>query len=86
MQNTGHIPTYTRGNALPSLLRERILILDGAMGTMIQQYKLTESDYRGDRFADFSVPGKELFVKDGLHFNADGYKLLAEKVRPLLAR
>ncbi len=31
-------------------------------------------------------PRKELFVKDGLHFNADGYKLLAEKVRPLLAR
>ena len=47
MQNTGHIPTYTRGNALPSLLRERILILDGAMGTMIQQYKLSEDDYRG---------------------------------------
>lgn len=32
--------------------RERILILDGAMGTMIQSYKLTEADYRGDRFAD----------------------------------
>ncbi|GAB3541422.1 methionine synthase [Noviherbaspirillum agri] len=48
---------------LRDLLSQRILILDGAMGTMIQQYKLTEEDYRGTRFADFSIPGKELFVK-----------------------
>src|SRR5690606_38786228 len=48
---------------LRELLSQRILILDGAMGTMIQQYKLTEEDYRGARFADFSAPGKELFVK-----------------------
>ncbi len=37
------------------LLRERILILDGATGTMIQQYKLEEADYRGERFRDFPV-------------------------------
>lgn len=50
---------------LRSLLKERILILDGAMGTMIQQYKLTEADYRGDRFVDFKAPAgeRELFVK-----------------------
>jgi 5-methyltetrahydrofolate--homocysteine methyltransferase len=48
---------------LRQLLSQRILILDGAMGTMIQRYKLTEEDYRGTRFADFSVPGKEIFVK-----------------------
>ena len=36
-----------------SLLKERILVIDGAMGTMIQRYKLTESDYRGDRFKDW---------------------------------
>ena len=48
---------------LRDLLSKRILILDGAMGTMIQQYKLTEEDYRSARFADFAVPGKELFVK-----------------------
>lgn len=36
-----------------SLLNERILILDGAMGTMIQRYKLQEADYRGDRFKDW---------------------------------
>ncbi|MES2071893.1 MAG: methionine synthase [Pseudomonadota bacterium] len=48
---------------LRDLLSRRILILDGAMGTMIQQYKLTEEDYRGERFKDFSGPGRELFVK-----------------------
>jgi 5-methyltetrahydrofolate--homocysteine methyltransferase len=36
---------------LRELLAERILILDGAMGTMVQQYKLQEADYRGERFA-----------------------------------
>ncbi len=35
------------------LLRERILILDGGMGTMVQGFKLKEEDYRGERFADF---------------------------------
>lgn len=35
------------------LLQESILVLDGAMGTMIQQYKLEEKDYRGERFADY---------------------------------
>lgn len=35
-------------------LKTRILILDGAMGTMIQSYKLEEEDYRGERFADFA--------------------------------
>lgn len=37
---------------LEALLQERILILDGAMGTMIQSYHLEETDYRGKRFAD----------------------------------
>jgi 5-methyltetrahydrofolate--homocysteine methyltransferase len=50
---------------LRELLQQRILILDGAMGTMIQQYKLTEADYRGERFVDFKAPAgeRELFVK-----------------------
>ena len=38
---------------LHALLKERILILDGAMGTMIQRHKLEEEAYRGDRFADW---------------------------------
>ncbi|MBC8173347.1 MAG: methionine synthase [Chitinophagales bacterium] len=37
---------------LYELLTERILVLDGAMGTMIQSYKLTEEDFRGERFKD----------------------------------
>src|SRR3990167_1966823 len=40
-----------RLSRLETLLKERILILDGAMGTMIQRYKLEEKDYRGERFA-----------------------------------
>ena len=38
---------------LETLLRQRILVIDGAMGTMIQRYKLEEADYRGTRFADW---------------------------------
>lgn len=38
---------------LETLLKERVLILDGAMGTMIQKYKLQEADYRGERFIDW---------------------------------
>ncbi|MGH8047038.1 MAG: methionine synthase [Chthoniobacterales bacterium] len=38
---------------LRDLMAERILILDGAMGTMVQRYKLEEADYRGERFADW---------------------------------
>ncbi len=40
--------------ALPDLLKERIVILDGAMGTMIQRHKFGEAEYRGPRFADFA--------------------------------
>ena len=38
---------------IKSLLKERILVIDGAMGTMIQRYKLNEADYRGERFKDW---------------------------------
>ena len=53
---------------LRKLLAERILFMDGAMGTMIQQHKLSEEDYRGGsdgRFAKFSAPKgqRELFLK-----------------------
>ncbi|WP_440876453.1 methionine synthase [Thalassotalea sp. PLHSN55] len=43
---------------LEQQLQERILILDGAMGTMIQAYKLEEQDYRGERFADWHLDVK----------------------------
>ena len=50
---------------LKAELGKRILIMDGAMGTMIQQQKFTEDDYRGSRFKDFSAPKgeRELFLK-----------------------
>ena len=44
---------YTRGQQLPAILEQRIAILDGAMGTMIQRFKLSEAQYRGERFKDF---------------------------------
>ena len=55
MQFNGLSQPYTRGQVLPELLKQRILILDGAMGTMIQQFKFSEEDYRG-------IPGNPRFV------------------------
>ena len=52
MGNSLNQPTE-RINALLRLLRERIVILDGAMGTMIQTYRLDEAAYRGERFRDW---------------------------------
>ena len=45
-------------DTLKAILAERIMILDGAMGTMIQRHKLEEEDYRGERFADWESPLK----------------------------
>ncbi|MDE2175981.1 MAG: homocysteine S-methyltransferase family protein [Betaproteobacteria bacterium] len=53
---TAHPPApkpYTRAAQLPALLKQRIVILDGAMGTMIQRFKLSEAQYRGERFKDW---------------------------------
>ncbi len=41
---------------IKELLQQRILILDGAMGTMLQRYKFTEEDFRGERFAAWEYP------------------------------
>ncbi len=41
---------------IQDLLKKRILILDGAMGTMIQRHKFSEEDYRGERFKDWKQP------------------------------
>ncbi len=64
-QFTVHPPMSETEVKLREILSQRIMILDGAMGTMIQQYKLTEADYRGKRFADFRAPdgARVLFVK-----------------------
>lgn len=63
-----------RAQALLRGLSERILIIDGAMGTMIQQHSLSEADYRGERFAEgydrlYSPPARE---HDGEHVHGDG--------------
>jgi 5-methyltetrahydrofolate--homocysteine methyltransferase len=43
---------------IEDILKERILVLDGAMGTMIQRYKLEEADFRGERFRNHAHPLK----------------------------
>ena len=51
-------PSFTRESRLAqldALLASRILVLDGAMGTMIQAHRLTEADYRGTRFAGWHL-------------------------------
>ena len=48
-----NLPAYTRAAQLPAILKQRLVILDGAMGTMIQRFKLSEAQFRGERFADF---------------------------------
>lgn len=51
------MPTVAKP-ALEELIRQRILILDGAMGTMLQTYGLTEKDFHAERFADHPIPLK----------------------------
>ena len=53
---------------LQTLVQNRVLMLDGAMGTMIQRYKLTEADYRGTRFAE--LPGIQCGNNDLLTLSA----------------
>ncbi|OUJ76044.1 methionine synthase [Hymenobacter crusticola] len=48
--------TASPASPLYNILQQRILVLDGAMGTMIQRYPLTEEDFRGTRFADHPKP------------------------------
>ena len=57
MMNGSISKTY-RGVPVYEELMKRVLVIDGAMGTMIQRYKLEEHDYRGTRFADFNKPLK----------------------------
>ena len=47
-------PQHSLAAQLDALARQRILVIDGAMGTMIQGYKLEEADYRGERFKDWA--------------------------------
>ena len=45
-------------NSLNDIIQQRILVLDGAMGTMIQKHKLQEADFRGEQFRDHPKPLK----------------------------
>ena len=58
--------------ALHAALAQRILIIDGAMGTMIQQHRLEEADYRGERFVD---------GHDSQHTHGDGCSLPGSRCR-----
>lgn len=51
MSQSHHTPAYTRAQDLPATLAKRLVILDGAMGTMIQRFKLGEAQYRGEGYA-----------------------------------
>ncbi|WP_256080518.1 methionine synthase [Massilia sp. YIM B04103] len=69
-KNVSHAAVSKTEAQLREILSQRIMFLDGAMGTIIQQYKLDEQAYRGGpagRFADFAAPvgsgARELFVK-----------------------
>lgn len=55
---TNHQPTTTNQQLLYTALTERILVLDGAMGTMLQRYNFQEEDYRGERFKNWEHPLK----------------------------
>lgn len=48
----------TVNNTIHQIIEDRILVLDGAMGTMIQRYRLEEADFRGERFKDFHLDVK----------------------------
>ena len=48
-------PASKSYDLIRKLLKERILFLDGAMGTMIQRYKLEEEDFRGEQFKDHHI-------------------------------
>lgn len=76
------LPAYTRAKNLPDILRQRIVVLDGAMGTMVQRFKLTEAQYRGEGNADASVYAR---FKDFAH-DVKGNNELLSLTRPDVIR
>ena len=61
-----HTLQYTRAAQLPAILAQRIVILDGAMGTMIQRFKLGEAQYRGEGYTGPGAVGERFkdFARD----------------------
>ncbi|MCS4510669.1 homocysteine S-methyltransferase family protein [Xylophilus ampelinus] len=76
-------PPYTRARQLPAILGQRIAILDGAMGTMIQRFKLDEAQYRG---AGYAGPGGAGDRFAGLHKDVKGNNELLSLTRPDVIR
>jgi len=74
---------YTRAAALPAILAERIAILDGAMGTMIQRFKLGEAQYRGEGYS--GADGSDDRFKD-FHRDVKGNNELLSLTRPDVIR
>jgi 5-methyltetrahydrofolate--homocysteine methyltransferase len=70
---------YTRAQALPAILQKRIAILDGAMGTMIQRFKLGEAQYRG---AGYAGPGGQADRFKDFHRDVKGNNELLSLTRP----
>jgi 5-methyltetrahydrofolate--homocysteine methyltransferase len=70
---------YTRAQALPEILEKRIAILDGAMGTMIQRFKLGEAHYRG---AGYAGPGGQAERFKDFHRDVKGNNELLSLTRP----
>ena len=74
---------YTRGEALPGVLAKRIAILDGAMGTMIQRFKLGEAQYRGEGYRG---PGSQGNRFKDFHRDVKGNNELLSLTRPDVIR
>jgi 5-methyltetrahydrofolate--homocysteine methyltransferase len=74
---------YTRAKELPAILAQRIAILDGAMGTMIQRFKLDEAQYRGAGYAGSGAPYARF--KD-FHKDVKGNNELLSLTRPDVIR
>jgi len=75
--------SYTRAQQLPALLAQRIVILDGAMGTMIQRFKLSEAQYRGEGYT--GLDAQYARFKD-FHKDVKGNNELLSLTRPDVIR
>ncbi len=72
-------PHYTHAQALPDILSKRIVIMDGAMGTMIQRFKLSEAQYRGEGFSGEGSQGQRFA---DFHRDVKGNNELLSLTRP----
>ena len=83
MSQSHPTPAYTRAQELPATLAKRLVILDGAMGTMIQRCKLGEAQYRGEGYAGADGAGERF--KDFAH-DVKGNNELLSLTRPDVIR